>query len=51
MSNLELLINMLVEAKTSEIYSEKIPEIGNQNKTIANQGGIIARNTQKAKAL
>ncbi len=47
MSNLELVLNMLAEATTTEISKEKKPETLEQNKTIANQGGTIAGNTRK----
>ena len=47
MSNLELVLNMLAEATTTEISKEKKPETFEQNKTIANQGGAIAGNTRK----
>lgn len=47
MSNLELVLNMLAEATTTEISKEKRPETFNENKIIANQGGTIAGNTRK----
>ena len=47
MSNLELVLNMLAEATTTEISKEKKPKTFNENKTIANQGGTIAGNTRK----
>jgi hypothetical protein len=47
MSNLELVLNMLAEATTSEISKEKKPETFEESKTIANQGGTIAGNTRK----
>ncbi|MCP4550990.1 MAG: Bro-N domain-containing protein [Bacteroidetes bacterium] len=47
MSNLELVLNMLAEATTTEISKEKKPETFEQNKTIAKQGGTIAGNTRK----
>ena len=47
MSNLELVLNMLAEATTTEISKEKKPETFNQSKTIAKQGGTIAGNTRK----
>ncbi|MBC7588252.1 MAG: Bro-N domain-containing protein [Chitinophagaceae bacterium] len=48
MTNLELVLNMLAEATTSEISKEKKPASFDENKTIAKQGGTIAGNTRKA---
>jgi hypothetical protein len=47
MSNLELVLNMLAEATTTEISKQKKPETFDQSKTIAKQGGTIAGNTRK----
>jgi hypothetical protein len=47
MSNLELVLNMLAEATTTEISKEKKPKTFQENKKIANQGGTIAGNTRK----
>lgn len=47
MSNLELVLNMLAEATTTEISKEKKPKTFSENKKIANQGGTIAGNTRK----
>ena len=47
MSNLELVLNMLAEATTTEISKEKKPKTFDENKTIARQGGTIAGNTRK----
>lgn len=47
MSNLELVLNMLAEATTTEISKEKKPENFMENKKIAKQGGTIAGNTRK----
>ena len=47
MSNLELVLNMLAEATTTEISKEKLPKNLNENKIIAKQGGTIAGNTRK----
>ncbi len=47
MSNLELVLNMLAEATTTEISKEKKPKTFAQNKIIAQQGGSIAGNTRK----
>ncbi len=48
MTNLELVLNMLAEATTTEISKEKKPETFEENKKIAKQGGTIAGNTRKA---
>ena len=47
MTNLELVLNMLAEATTTEISKEKKPKNLTENKIIAQQGGIIAGNTRK----
>ncbi len=47
MTNLELVLNMLAEATTTEISKEKKPKTFIENKKIANQGGTIAGNTRK----
>ncbi len=47
MTNLELVLNMLAEATTTEISKEKKPESFIENKKIARQGGTIAGNTRK----
>jgi hypothetical protein len=47
MSNLELVLNMLAEATTTEISREKQPTGLDQNIQIAKQGGTIAGNTRK----
>ncbi|MDP1659460.1 MAG: BRO family protein [Methylotenera sp.] len=47
MTNLELVLNMLAEATTTEISKEKQPEGLEQNRVIAKQGGTIAGNTRK----
>jgi hypothetical protein len=48
MSNLELVLNMLAEATTTEISKEKKPVGFENNRKIAKQGGTIAGNTRKA---
>ncbi len=48
MTNLELVLNMLAEATTTEISKEKDPKTFDDNKKIAQQGGTIAGNTRKA---
>jgi hypothetical protein len=47
MTNLELVLNMLAEATTSEISKENKPKTFDENKVIAKQGGTIAGNTRK----
>jgi hypothetical protein len=47
MGNLELVLNMLAEATTTEISKEKKPKTFTENKKIAKQGGTIAGNTRK----
>ena len=47
MTNLELVLNMLAEATTTEISKEKNPKSFNDSKKIAKQGGIIAGNTRR----
>lgn len=47
MTNLELVLNMLAEATTSEISKEKKPKTLDESKVIAKQGGTIAGNTRK----
>lgn len=47
MSNLELVLNMLAEATTTEISKEKKPKTFPESKKIAKQGGTIAGNTRK----
>ena len=47
MSNLELVLNMLAEATTTEISKNKMPETFDENKKIARKGGEVAGNTRK----
>ncbi len=47
MNNLELVLNMLAEATTTEISKEKKPKTFTENKIIAKQGGTIAGNTRR----
>ena len=47
MTNMELVLNMLAEATTTEISKEKQPETPTKNREIARQGGTIAGNTRK----
>jgi hypothetical protein len=47
MTNLELVLNMLAEATTTEISKEKNPVTFEDSRKIANQGGTIAGNTRR----
>ena len=47
MTNLELVLNMLAVATTTEISKEKNPKTFNDNKRVARQGGTIAGNTRR----
>jgi hypothetical protein len=46
-TNLELVLNMLAEATTSEISKEKRPKTFEDSRRIAKQGGTIAGNTRR----
>ncbi|MEI8364296.1 MAG: Bro-N domain-containing protein [archaeon] len=47
MTNLELVLNMLAEATTTEISKKEDPQTFTESKVIANKGGTIAGNTRK----
>ena len=47
MTNLELVLNMLAEATTTEISKVEDPDTFDKSKEIANRGGGIAGNTRK----
>jgi hypothetical protein len=47
MSNLELVLNMLAEATTTEISKEKLPQSLDENRVVARQGGEVAGNARK----
>lgn len=47
MTNLELVLNMLAEATTTEISKQILPESFAENKSIARQGGEVAGNARK----
>ncbi|NOU19292.1 MAG: Bro-N domain-containing protein [Bacteroidales bacterium] len=47
MTNLELVLNMLAEATTTEISKENNPKTFDDNKRIAKKGGEIAGDTRK----
>ena len=48
MTNLELVLNMLAEASTTEISQAKEPKTFPQNRKVARQGGAVAGNARKA---
>jgi hypothetical protein len=43
MSNLELVLNMLAEASTTEISKQKNPKTFQENKVVAKKGGDVAK--------
>ena len=47
MSNLELVLNLLAEAATSEISKKEDPKTFNESRKVAKKGGSIAGNTRK----
>ncbi|MDD4592550.1 MAG: hypothetical protein PHG06_19320 [Parabacteroides sp.] len=47
MTNLELVLNMLAEATTTEISKENNPNSFEDNQEIARQGGTIAGNARR----
>ncbi len=47
MTNLELVLNMLAEATTTEISKEKLPQTLDENRVVARQGGEVAGNARK----
>ena len=47
MTNLELVLNMLAEATTTEISKEKNPDTFEDSRQIARKGGSVAGNTRK----
>lgn len=47
MTNLELVLNMLAEATTTEISKKQNPETFDESKRIAIKGGTVAGNTRK----
>lgn len=48
MTNMELVLNMLAEATTTEISKQKLPQGFEESRVIARQGGTIAGDTRKA---
>ena len=47
MSTLELVLNMLAEATTTEISKHKQPKTFYENKGVAKRGGCVAGNARK----
>ncbi|PIZ00070.1 hypothetical protein COY62_04560 [bacterium (Candidatus Howlettbacteria) CG_4_10_14_0_8_um_filter_40_9] len=47
MTNLELVLNMLAEASTTEISKKKKPKGMTENKRIAREGGVVAKKARK----
>lgn len=47
MSNMELVLNMLAEASTTEISKQRNPKNIKENREIAKEGGTIASNARK----
>lgn len=50
MTNLELVLNMLAEATTTEISKERKPRTAAANRAVAAQGGRIARGIPAARS-
>jgi len=48
MSTLELVLNMLAEATTTEISKQKLPETFEENRTVAVEGGAAAGEARQA---
>ena len=46
MTNIELVLNMLAEDSTNTISKAKKPETFYENKTVAKEGGIVAKNAR-----
>ena len=47
MTNLELVLNMLAEASTTEISKDKNPKTFTENKQVARKGGKVANAARK----
>jgi len=47
MTTMELVLNMLAEATTTEISKNKTPDTFEKNKEVAKEGGQVAGNTRK----
>ena len=48
MTTLELVLNMLAEATTTEISKQKVPETLSENIVVARTGGKVAGDARKA---
>ena len=46
MTNIELVLNMLAEVSTTAISKAKKPETFYENKIVAKEGGIVAKNAR-----
>ncbi len=46
MTNIELVLNMLAEVSTTAISKAKKPETFSENKAVAKEGGIVAKNAR-----
>ena len=46
MTNIELVLNMLAEVSTTAISKTKKPETFSENKAVAKEGGIVAKNAR-----
>ena len=46
MTNIELVLNMLAEVSTTAISKAKKPETFYENKTVAKEGGVVAKNAR-----
>ena len=47
MSNMELVLNMLAEVSTTEISKQRTPKTMDENKSVAKQGGSVAKVARK----
>jgi hypothetical protein len=47
MTNMELVLNMLAEASTTEISKDKQPKTFTENKIVAQKGGTVAKAARK----
>ena len=47
MTNLELVLNMLAEASTTEISKKQRPQTLAENKKVAKRGGKVAKQAKK----
>ena len=47
MTNLELVLNMLAEATTTELSKKSNPKTFRENKQVAVKGGTVAGNTRR----